>query len=42
MCEERRVVPWEAYWAEVIRERSKAARPTPRPFRDMVLISGLL
>jgi hypothetical protein len=29
----RRELPWEAYWAEVIRERSKAARPTP--FRDI-------
>ncbi len=26
---ERRVEPWLAYWAEVRRERSKAARPTP-------------
>lgn len=33
-CELRRLLPWEAYWADVIRERSKAARPTP--LRDIV------
>lgn len=34
-CELRRLFPWEAYWADVIRDRSKAARPTP--LRDMML-----
>jgi hypothetical protein len=33
--EARREEPWEANWAEVRRERSKAARPTP--LRDMVV-----
>lgn len=34
-CEVRREEPWEAYWAEVMRERSKAARPTP--LRDILM-----
>jgi hypothetical protein len=31
---DRSVDPWLAYWADVRRERSKAARPTP--LRDIV------
>lgn len=34
----RRVEPWEAYWAEVRRERSNAAMPMPLPRRDMAVV----